>query len=153
MITVQLWSFQMSIDPSLWLKLTIGILKQESNKTLSVQITFSFTINTWDLWTRWILLSTYYCISIWREKRYWPHFINKIDVLKSAALKIIKITNPESRYRYFTVYPKSRDTLFESSENLETDVCQQYLSPQKILEGRICSRIKWKNRRTTINRL
>ena len=88
-----------------------------------------------------------------KEKWYWLHFINKIDVLKSAALKIIKITNPESRYRYFTVYPKSRDTLFESSENLETDVCQQYLSPQKILEGRICSRIKWKNRRTTINRL
>ena len=55
------------------------------------------------------------------------------------------------KYQFFPVYPNSCDTLFESSENLETDACHQYLSKQKILEGRMCSSRKLKNWRTALH--
>ena len=40
---------------------------------------------------------------------------------------------------YRRVYPKSCDTLFESSENPETGDWQQYLRMQKNLEWKMCS--------------
>ena len=33
-----------------------------------------------------------------REKKwYWPHYINTIDVLKSDALKVFKLVNPDDK--------------------------------------------------------
>ena len=35
-----------------------------------------------------------YRIDVRGKKWYWPHYINTIDVLKSAAFKVFKLVNP-----------------------------------------------------------
>ena len=59
--------------------------------------------------------------------------------LVSSKIRIKNIQDGQSwvKYRFFTFYPKSCDTLFESSENLKTDASQQYLFMPKILEERM----------------
>ena len=39
-----------------------------------------------------------YRIGISGKKWYWPHFINTIDVFKSAEFKVYKMANPESNF-------------------------------------------------------
>ena len=45
------------------------------------------------------LVSNYH-IAIHGKRWYWPHFIITIDVLKSAAFKTYKMTNPESNINF-----------------------------------------------------
>ena len=42
-------------------------------------------------------LVSVYRIDIRGKKWYWPHYINTIDVLKSAAFKVFKLSNPEAK--------------------------------------------------------
>ena len=38
-----------------------------------------------------------YRIDVRGKKWYWPHYINTIDVLKSAAFKVFKLVNPDDK--------------------------------------------------------
>ena len=42
-------------------------------------------------------LVSVYRINVRGKKWYWPHFINTIDVLKSAAFKMFKMVNPDEK--------------------------------------------------------
>ena len=45
-------------------------------------------------------LVSVYQIDVPDKKWYWPHYINAVDVHKSAAFKVFKLVNPDAKTNF-----------------------------------------------------
>ena len=71
------------------------------------------------------------------KKLYWPHYINTIDVLKSAAFKVFKLVNPDDK-GFLSLHLSHYNPLPKSIQIEEAVATQQYIPKKKIVE-RKCS--------------
>ena len=64
------------------------------------------------------------------KKWYWPHYINMIDVLKSAALKVFKLVNPDDKTD-FLAFTRRITTHYLKAPTLKKQLPPNIIYPRK----------------------
>ena len=71
-----------------------------------------------------------YRIDVRGKKWYWPHYINTIDVLKSAAFKVFKLVNPDDKMD-FLAFTRRITTHYLKTSKLKKQLPHNIINPRK----------------------
>ena len=71
-----------------------------------------------------------YRIDVRGKKWYWPHYINTIDVLKSAAFKVFKLVNPDDKMD-FLAFTRRITTHYLKTSRLKKQLRPNIIYPRK----------------------
>ena len=74
-----------------------------------------------------------YRIDVRGKKWYWPHYINMIDVLKSAAFKVFKLVNPDAKMD-FLAFTCCITTHYLKASKLKKQLPPNIIYPRKRLQ-------------------
>ena len=69
-------------------------------------------------------------IDVRGKKWYWPHYINTIDVLKSAAFKVFKLVNPDDKMD-FLAFTRCITTHYLKASKLKKQLPPNIIYPRK----------------------
>ena len=69
-------------------------------------------------------------IDVRGKKWYWPHYINTIDVLKSAAFKVFKLVNPDDKMD-FLAFTRRITTYYIKASKLKKQLPPNIIYPRK----------------------
>ena len=73
-----------------------------------------------------------YRIDVRGKKWYWPHYINTIDLLKSAAFKVFKLVNPDDKID-FLAFTRRITTHYLKTSELKKKLSSNIIYPRKRL--------------------
>ena len=71
-----------------------------------------------------------YRIDVRGKKWHWPHYINTIDVLKSAAFKVFKLVNPDDKMD-FLAFTRRITTYYIKASKLKKQLPPNIIYPRK----------------------
>ena len=71
-----------------------------------------------------------YRIDVRGKKWHWPHYINTIDVLKSAAFKVFKLVNPDDKMD-FLAFTRRITTHYLKASKLKKQLPPNIIYPRK----------------------
>ena len=71
-----------------------------------------------------------YRIDVRWKKWYWPHYINTIDVLKSAAFRVFKLVNPDDKMD-FLAFTRRITTHYLKTSKLKKQLPPNIINPSK----------------------
>ena len=65
------------------------------------------------------------------KKQYWPHYINTIHVLKSAAFKVHKLVNPNDKMDFFLAFTRRITAHYLKASKLKKQLPSNIIYPRK----------------------